>query len=85
MPKRSPARGSAIVATHKRIGLVPFRTKGRAHIYWFTFKQLRKRGVTDLGARPKGSNQVGAVARTPDLWDGVDPPAAVAELVDALA
>ena len=28
---------------------------------------------------------IGAVARTPDLWDGVDPPAAVAELVDALA
>ena len=69
---KAPARGSAIVATHKRIGLVPFRTKGRAHIYWFTFKQLRKRGVTDLGARAQGSNQVGAVARTrvPTLVQG---------------
>jgi hypothetical protein len=62
---KSPARGSAIVATRTRIGLVPFVTKGHPSIYWFRFKQLQKRGVLDLGARAKGSTQIGAVARTP--------------------
>ncbi len=60
----SPARGSAIVATPKRIGLVPFRTSGRAYIHWYSFKQLKKPGVLDLGARSKGRSQLGAVART---------------------
>jgi len=69
---KSPARGSAIVATQKRIGLVPFATSGRPSIYWFRFSQLQKPGVLDLGARPKGSTQVGAVARTrvPTLVQG---------------
>jgi hypothetical protein len=69
---KSPARGSALVATSTRIGLVPFVTKGPAAIYWFTFKQLRKPGVLDLGARGHGSTQVGAVARTrvPTLVQG---------------
>jgi hypothetical protein len=60
----SPARGSAIVATPKRIGLVPFRTSGRAYIHWFSFRQLKKPGVLDLGARSNGKAQLGAVART---------------------
>ena len=30
------------MATRKRIGLVPFQTSGKAHIYWFTFKQLKQ-------------------------------------------
>jgi hypothetical protein len=61
---RAPARGSAIVATRKRIGLVPFQTRGRPSIHWYTFKQLRRPGVLDLGARSGGRSQVGAVART---------------------
>jgi len=61
---RAPARGSAIVATRKRIGLVPFQTRGRPFIHWYTFKQLRRPGVLDLGARSRGRTQVGAVART---------------------
>jgi hypothetical protein len=61
---KSPARGSAIVATKHSIGLVPYETKGRPSIYWFGFKQLRKAGVLDLAAHAKGSTQVGAVART---------------------
>ena len=61
---KAPARGSAIVATRKSIGLVPFQTSGKAHIYWFRFKQLQRRGVLDLGARSEGDKQVGAVART---------------------
>ena len=60
----SPVRGSAIVATPKRIGLVPFRTSGRAHIHWFPFKQLRRPGVLDLAVRSHGRKQLGAVART---------------------
>ena len=39
---KAPVRGSAIVATRKRIGLVPFQTSGRPHIYWFPFKQLQE-------------------------------------------
>ena len=61
---RAPARGSAIVATSKRIGLVPFVKRGPAHIYWFPFKKLLRPGVLDLGAARKGSKQIGAVART---------------------
>jgi hypothetical protein len=69
---KAPARGSAIVATKKRIGLVPFVTRGKASIYWFSFKQLQKPGVLDLADRAKGSTQVGAVARTrvPTLVQG---------------
>jgi hypothetical protein len=62
---KSPARGSAIVATRKLIGLVPYQERGRAHIHWYSFKQLRKRGVLDLGARSNGRTQIGAVGRTP--------------------
>jgi hypothetical protein len=61
---KAPVRGSAIVATRKRIGLVPFVTSGRPSIYWFTFKQLQKQGVLDLADHAKGSARVGAVART---------------------
>jgi hypothetical protein len=61
---KSPARGSAIVATRKLIGLVPYQERGRAYIHWFSFKQLRKQGVLDLGGRAKGDSQIGAVART---------------------
>lgn len=61
---KAPARGSAIVATRKRIGLVPFVTRGRASIYWFTFKQLQRPGVLDLAAHARGGAQVGAVAST---------------------
>jgi hypothetical protein len=69
---KAPARGSAIVATRTRIGLVPFAKSGRPAIYWFTFAQLKKRGVLDLAARSKGTTQVGAVARTrvPTLVQG---------------
>src|SRR3954470_10376204 len=69
---KAPARGSAIVATRRSIGLVPFVTKGHPSIYWFRFKQLQKPGVLDLGAQAKGTTQVGAVARTrvPTLVQG---------------
>jgi hypothetical protein len=69
---KAPARGSAIVATRKRIGLVPYVTQGRASIYWFAIKQLARPGVLDLAAHPRGSTQIGAVARTrvPPLVQG---------------
>jgi hypothetical protein len=68
----APVRGSAIVATRKRIGLVPFQTSGRAHIYWFPFKKLNQPGVLDLAAHGNGANQLGAVAQTrvPTLVQG---------------
>lgn len=61
---RAPVRGSAIVATPRRIGLVPYQTSGRAHIYWFTRRLLFHRFVHDLGAHGRGVTQLGAVART---------------------
>ena len=61
---KSPVRGSAVVATPQRIGLVPFQTRGVAQIHWFTFKRLMRTGVLDLAVRRKGARQLGAVART---------------------
>jgi len=61
----APVRGSSIVAYGDRLGLVPFQTKGPARIFWFSFKQLRKRGVLDLAVRREGTHQVGAVSSTP--------------------
>ncbi len=61
---KAPVRGSAIVTTRTRIGLVPFQTRGRPYIHWFTIKQLKKPGVLDLATRGRGRSQLGAVART---------------------
>ena len=62
---KSPVRGSAIVATRKRIGLVPFRTDGRAHIYWFSFKHLKRPGVLDLAVRSRAAGPSSAPWRAP--------------------
>ena len=61
---RSPVRGSAVVATANRIGLVPFQTSGAAHVHWFNIKRLMRRGVLDLAVRSQGRKQLGAVSRT---------------------
>ena len=60
----APVRGSAIVATKTRIGLVPFQTQGVPRIYWFPFTSLMRRGVLDLAVRRSGRSQIGAVAST---------------------
>lgn len=60
----SPVRGSAVVATRKKIGLVPFRTGGRSYMHWFSLKHMKRPGVLDLAARDKGRTQLGATART---------------------
>ena len=60
----APVRGSAIVATKTRIGLVPFQTGAGPHIYWFPIKALMRPGVLDLAVRRSGRSQVGAVAST---------------------
>ncbi len=61
---QSPLRGSTVVATSKRIGLVPYQQSGPAYIHWFDFASLRRRGVLDLDTRSAGRKQLGAVART---------------------
>ncbi len=61
---KAPVRGSTIVATPHRIGLVPFQTRGRAYIHWFSIKRLIKPGVLDLAVHGKGRKQLGAVTRT---------------------
>lgn len=68
----SPVRGSAIVATATRIGLVPFQTRGVPRIYWFSIKKLIKPGVLDLDTRSSGRSRLGAVAstRVPRLVQG---------------
>ncbi len=60
----SPVRGSAVVATAKRIGMVPFKTSGAAYVHWFSLKRLMRPGVLDLAVRRHGRKQIGAVART---------------------
>lgn len=61
---KSPVRGSAIVATRYRIGLVPYQTSGIAHIYWYSIKSMIRPGVFDLATRSNGRKQLGAVRRT---------------------
>ena len=62
---KAPVRGSAIVATRKRIGLVPFQTSGpRAHLLVPDQAAAQAPGCLDLAVRSKGSSQLGAVART---------------------
>lgn len=68
----APVRGSAIVATRTRIGLVPFQKKGSPRIYWYDFKKLMKPRVRDLATRSAGRSQLGAVSstRVPRLVQG---------------
>jgi hypothetical protein len=61
---QSPVRGSSIVAHGDRVGLVPFRTQGMAHIYWFSFKRLLRPGVLDLAPRHDGRRQLGPLVST---------------------
>jgi hypothetical protein len=61
---QSPVRGSAIVANSERIGLVPYRTRGQARIYWFSIARLLKPGVLDLGPRHVGKTQLGSIRTT---------------------
>ena len=61
---KSPLRGSSVVATSRRIGLVPYQKTGRAYIHWFDFKALRRSAVLDLDTRTVGRTQLGAAART---------------------
>jgi hypothetical protein len=60
----APVRGSAIVATKTRIGLVPFQIGGVARIYWYDIQSLIRPGVLDLAVRRSGRSQIGAVAST---------------------
>ncbi len=71
---KSPVRGSAVVAKAYRIGLVPFKTRGVARIYWYSFRQLMRRSTRDLAVNPKGNKQIGALERTriPRYVQGAD-------------
>lgn len=60
----APVRGSAIVSTATRIGLVPYQTRGVPRIFWYSIRSLIRRGVLDLAVRPRGRTQLGAVAST---------------------
>ena len=60
----APVRGSAIVATKTRIGLVPYQIGGVAQIHWYDIRSLIRPGVLDLAVRRSGRSQIGAVART---------------------
>jgi len=61
---RSPVRGSAVVTNGPSIGLVPFQTRGPAHVHWFNIKRLMRPGVLDLAVRRQGRKQLGVVTRT---------------------
>jgi hypothetical protein len=68
----APVRGSAVVATGRSIGLVPFRKEGRPRLYWFSVKKLMRPGVLDLAVRSRGRHQLGAHSsiRVPRLVQG---------------
>lgn len=69
---RAPVRGSTVVATERRIGLVPYVKSGKPRIHWFTFEGLMRPGVLDLAVRSKGRKQLGAAGttRVPTLVQG---------------
>ena len=69
---KSPVRGSAVVATARRIGLVPYQRSGTPRVYWFDVRKLFARGVLDLAVHGRGRRQVGATrsARVPRLVQG---------------
>jgi hypothetical protein len=60
----APVRGSAIVATRSRIGVVPYQVGGTPRIYWYDLGSVLRRGVLDLAVRSSGRSQIGAVAST---------------------
>ena len=60
----SPLRGSSVVATSERIGLVPYQKSGPVYIHWFDFRSLRRQGVLELDTRTAGRKQLGAAARS---------------------
>lgn len=60
----SPVRGSTIVGTTKRLGIVPFEESGRPRIHWFSIRSLMRKGVLDLARKDKGRKRLGAAART---------------------
>lgn len=59
-----PVRGSSVVFTRHRVGLVPFQVSGAPHIYWFKLRALRRPHVLDLGARHRKGVDLVAAART---------------------
>ena len=68
----SPVRGSSVLVSGTRIGLVPFQKTGRAHLHWFEIRDVMRRRVLTLGRRADGRTQLGAAARTriPTLVQG---------------
>jgi hypothetical protein len=60
----APVRGSAVVATADRIGLVPYQARGKPRIYWFSWKRLLRPGVLDLALRHSGTSQLGPTSST---------------------
>lgn len=60
----SPVRGSSIVFTPHRVGLVPFEVSGKPHVYWFKVRKMLRKGVLDLGARRRKGVDLAAAART---------------------
>ncbi len=60
----APVRGSAVVMTATRVGLVPYQKKGAPRIHWFSLKRLLAPGVLDLAVRGSGRRQLGAEATT---------------------
>ena len=68
----SPVRGSSVLVSGTRIGLVPFQKTGRAHLHWFEIRDVLRRRVLTLGRRADGRTQLGAAARTrvPTLVQG---------------
>lgn len=67
-----PVRGSSVVFTAHRVGLVPFQVSGTPHIYWFRIRKLLRPHVLDLGARHrKGIDLVPAAStRIPTYVQG---------------
>lgn len=61
---KSPVRGSTVVATTRRIGMVPYAKSGKPRIRWYPFKALMRPGVLDLGVRSAGRKQLGAAGTT---------------------
>ena len=64
---RSPIRGSAVVANGNRIGLVPYQTRGPAHIHWFAHQAPDALGRARPRRTPQGQEAASASRPGPGI------------------
>jgi hypothetical protein len=61
----APVRGSTVIATRHRLGIVPFAKGGHPRLEWYAFEDLFKPHVTDLVISSTGPKEVAPRSSAP--------------------